>query len=433
MHNIVVGFIFDRAMPRTRRAAANKGASEDTPSTPPPPPPKLPRGRSRTDPASTVPIPSEDPPTATGMLTMASLKQQHANLKLQLELKKMEREATQQALALASQRASNQAPPTPRQAGKRSTAASADDDSGKLARPAAKRSKQVADHFDAVEEGVKTKLPAAKRSTPEVVDKSDDEEEDDCAALMSHALREMYDYELSAPVDRDTGDVLRPFLIAGATVNKKVKAKIWNFEYIELSLLASNDAFRPNKPDMNVDYDKGEVSQISLTSSKARKATNFFDWLRWFVKYAAIYCQKHSSDSPSLLSYILIILQLNTDHSCWREYDEAFRRIREISQLPWHLKDAHVLSQANEAFKNHNNSTNNSTRRSNPQTRNGNSKPSKNKHCFDFQGLAGCKKAVCPYPHVCRICAGSNHGAHRCYKAKPNTKPAPSAAQGKRQ
>ena len=388
-------------MPRTRRAVSHSAGEEDQPV-----PPAKKAGSS-----STKHDESADQ-AASPPMTMAELKQQHANLKLQLQIKRMEREATQQALAAAASRPAMDVPAAKRRkVSKTSPTPESDPEEVVSTPPPPKRSKS-------------SKRPSSPAE-------SDEEGDDDCAALMSHALREMYDFELPDPVDKK-GDVLKPFLIAGATVNKKIKTKIWNFEYIELGMFAPSEVAKSNKPDLNVDYDRGNVSQISLTASKAKKASNFYDWLRWFSKYAAIYCQKHSAEAPAIFTYITRIMSLHKENSVWREYDEEFRKVRAISQLPWHFIDSHVLSEAKELVPK--SQSNFSNHRSNSQSRQDNSRSNKAKICYDYQKSTGCKRSPCPYPHVCRVCAAPNHGANRCFKSKQkSTKSPSSASQGKRQ
>ena len=148
-------------MPRTRRAVSHSATEEDQPV-----PPAKQAGSS-----STKHDESADQ-AASPPMTMAALKQQHANLKLQLQLKKMEREATQQALAAAASRPAMDVPAVKRRkVSKPSPSPESDPEEVASISPPPKRSK-----------------PSKRPSSPA---ESDEEGDDDCAALMPQALREM--------------------------------------------------------------------------------------------------------------------------------------------------------------------------------------------------------------------------------------------------
>ena len=49
-------------------------------------------------------------------------------------------------------------------------------------------------------------------------------------------------------------------------------------------------------PGINVRYQSGELSQLSLTSPKVRQPANIFEWLRWFLVYASVFTQKGKDD-----------------------------------------------------------------------------------------------------------------------------------------
>ena len=138
----------------------------------------------------------------------------------------------------------------------------------------------------------------------------------------------------------DAGDyrVCNPFLMAGATLDPKIKAKIPRGD---------------NGPGLQMSYSNASITQLSLQPARSRQIPSFGEWLKCFGVYMAVYLARHPQRGPELVSYMLCIQALAEESPssfAWRGYDEAFRRIRAFSpQLPWHLTNYQLLADVNAA------------------------------------------------------------------------------------
>ena len=124
------------------------------------------------------------------------------------------------------------------------------------------------------------------------------EEVTNSPAIISRAIKDLVGFQDQA--EYSSGDVLAPYLILGMTIDSNIKTKIGAKEYVELGTLARK-AFLLSSAELHVNYDKANVSQISLSSPKPRFPVNVHEWHRWFTNYAAIYVPKYSSE-PHLSS-----------------------------------------------------------------------------------------------------------------------------------
>ena len=340
-------------------------------------------------------------------MDMQALKMQHQNLKLQLEIKKIDL-AIQEKQSFPAKRHMEQQDITgpPHVVPKKTR---------KLPPPSATvTSAQQEKTFQEASD-------MHKDNNTDVLVESEDEQEQltGCAALMAGAIKDLYGQESEDFVQTSKASVLSPFLMSGATVSQRIRNKICNFEYIELSLLAPFNETKDS--DINVGYNKGSVSNISLSTAKARKASHIFEWLRWFTTYSAIYTAKYPNEAPALFTYISRIINLHKEDSngfLWREYDESFRRIREFSQLTWHRINNDIMFDVKSAHKAQSNKPSNSrySPSTNTQTYTQSNSLNNPKKCNGFNLPAGCSNPSCIYAHKCKVCNSVTHGSHKCYK-----------------
>ena len=239
-------------------------------------------------------------------------------------------------------------------------------------------------------------------------------------ASVSLALNHM----LGAEGGNNLGEVPYSYFIAGTTVDKKFKIKIWAREFVELGSLV-------HKPEggssVNMAYAPGSTSHLSFTPARPRQPANIYEWVNMFSIYAAIYCEKYPSEAPQLFTYVTRVMGITKSHPnsyTWRIYDEKFRRLRQFSgSLPWHLLDHHVLHEAQEASSLSKSSDHTS------KSKGGQPKVTTKggKFCYGYNRVTGCKKSPCDYRHVCSKCSAL-HPAHKCAKA-PNTRSGPPASK----
>lgn len=135
---------------------------------------------------------------------------------------------------------------------------------------------------------------------------------------------------------------------------------------------------------------------------------SFTAWLKLFAVYAAIYLEAHPSEAGSVLSYVIRILDLQTNYegTIWRAYDERFRRLREKcpGSLPWHQIHWAIVMELN----GHMQQTSSQTQMKAAGCPNGAC------HAFFYKGH--CKKNACKRPHLCGICLKQGHSRDACWQ-----------------
>ncbi len=215
------------------------------------------------------------------------------------------------------------------------------------------------------------------------------------------------------------------FLVAGATLDLKLKTRIWDREYIDLGLLAPRAELNPG-PQVDFAYGRNSVSQLCLTPSKPRLPKNVNEWLKWFVIYASVYTAKFPEEAPEIFTYISKIFQfyVRSPHTyTWRVYDELFRQLRQLAHdEKWHLTNDELLRQAEDICVK--SFASNARTQEKPQykdsrndknVREGGKKPTG--FCYDFNSAKGCTRKGCIYAHICANCKAS-HPNTQCSKNK---------------
>ena len=140
----------------------------------------------------------------------------------------------------------------------------------------------------------------------------------------------------------DDQSAIAPLLVLGATLDPITKCRILEGCYVELGGLSS-----PADTTLSaaVGHD-GQQPSVSLTPVRANPPGNILDWLRLFATYTCVYLETHASEAPSMVSYMVKILDFHRRHGrfAWRVYDEAFRRQRAVATtatatatMPWHV------------------------------------------------------------------------------------------------
>ena len=224
-------------------------------------------------------------------------------------------------------------------------------------------------------------------------------------------------------VDTNKGECLSSFLVAGFTLDTKIKNKIWAGQYVELGSLIPRNEYAST---VHMAYAPASISQVSLTPTRAKQPNNFAEWLSWFSIYASVYCEQHPAQAPQLFTYISRIQNLSFRRPIsyvWRAYDECFRRVKAFSPgLPWHiiqdqiLRDAEDLAAAaarNQSFRRAANNNNNNNQ-SGTNARHEGQRGDKSAVCFDYNDInKPCKRPVCKFPHKCSKCH-NNHPAYQC-------------------
>ena len=133
----------------------------------------------------------------------------------------------------------------------------------------------------------------------------------------------------------ELGAGLSRFFTLGATLDMRLKARIWTGQYIDLPSLISI----VGRHSLTVNLDNGAPS-LSLASPRTAPVEHIWAWLRLFATYAAVYTERQPQAAPGLFTYAVRILDLQRRYKgyMWRTYDERFRSLKAYCpQLPWHV------------------------------------------------------------------------------------------------
>jgi hypothetical protein len=205
----------------------------------------------------------------------------------------------------------------------------------------------------------------------------------------------------------------------GDTVDPKLKARIWAQEFIDLS-----DLIRAS-PDQECTFQfskVGNATNLKLVPTK-RDALSIWQWREAFEVYISI-----MGESPSHIQLMapLMLHKRTVDNlnfrynaSCWRLYDESFRRgiATPGSQLRWGVIDwtRYMDSLHKEGIFRLNTKSVHSQQRSNrPGQSTG---PKRNRfpkgYCFRFSSGQQCSARTCAFTHKCHICQ-AGHPPSQC-------------------
>ena len=112
--------------------------------------------------------------------------------------------------------------------------------------------------------------------------------------LLSNILQQM-----SAGQTAGEQPSLASFLVLGATLEPKIKAKICEGGYVDLGALCS-----PTDTTVSVAMGNNGQPSISLTPVRTKPPSSIYEWLRLFFTYASIYLQAHADEAASLMTYM---------------------------------------------------------------------------------------------------------------------------------
>ena len=101
------------------------------------------------------------------------------------------------------------------------------------------------------------------------------------------------------------GDCLNPYLLAGTTLDIKIKRKIFAGEFVDLVTLAPREEL-PSYSFFTFSNNN------NANNSKPKQPGNFIEWMRLFMIYASIYGSKYPDQCVPMYSYVLRIYGLST-------------------------------------------------------------------------------------------------------------------------
>lgn len=213
-----------------------------------------------------------------------------------------------------------------------------------------------------------------------------------------------------------------PSLPIDARVSDRLRAKIWNNEYFEFSLLLSNPV-HDGKYQLTISSSAsaGSAQALSLEPiTKAKKALNLDNWLKCFYIFVAVFTRKYPSEAPGLMKYGEVVQDLASRNHNWRFYDENFRYLRQSnpSAFPWEkihwelwMRAFHMPSVKPPVSRP-------------AHSRSGGETPPTG-YCYRFSRGKECSGG-CSYKHLCFKCEGT-HPPKQCSNFRPQSRPAKSA------
>ena len=200
------------------------------------------------------------------------------------------------------------------------------------------------------------------------------------------------------------------YLTVAAHVNKAIKAKIQNFEYIDFAKLLPRDKIAEEEDDRLTWVNKGgyPVMVPAVDRELAGGITSIGKWDQAFRVFSDILTTKYPSKINELLQYSHVIATAAQTYT-WENvygYDKAFRiHISEYPERSWGV----ILQQA------WNMRLNDRIRRDGTgPSSSGGQRATRKEPCRRFQ-RGNCSYGInCIYDHRCNICNKWGHGAHIC-------------------
>lgn len=197
-----------------------------------------------------------------------------------------------------------------------------------------------------------------------------------------------------------------PSLAIDSRVSEKIKGKIWNNEYFDISLLLSNPVLEDKFQLTFQNQEGNKAPSLCLEPvSKSKKNLSIESWINCFHVFVGVYCRKYPGESPALMKYGEVVQDLAARGNNWRFYDENFRFMRQSQPelFPWGTThwELWIRSQQLAPAKFPSQASLNKFRPDKPP----------NGYCFRFSKGVDC--SGCSYKHRCFKCEGS-HAAKNC-------------------
>ncbi|XP_062576334.1 uncharacterized protein LOC134238229 [Saccostrea cucullata] len=196
----------------------------------------------------------------------------------------------------------------------------------------------------------------------------------------------------------------------GATIPLRVKQKIWANQYIDLRVLLPEH----KQETVSVQIEEGSIKLNAKQSEKT--PLSIYQWTNAFITFMSIYIESNSQSASNLLKYMSTVRHLHASNgeSAWRLYDEQFRKLREVSDLPWQQPLNELIIRVTTMSKSHNQTF--------PRNISSNNRSFRGpiRFCYTYNNRQQCTSTNCPYRHICSVCK-ETHPRIRCTKQKSDT------------
>lgn len=225
----------------------------------------------------------------------------------------------------------------------------------------------------------------------------------------------------------DAANPSRAGALSGARgpVTASIRQRILSNKYIDLKTLLLPSE-RPSGGDER-QYLVAEGGRIALGSAAQKEELSVMGWTKAFLRYANVYTEGFPDSAGDLLKYMSTVLDLTAKGlgDAWREYDESFRKAREVSpndylwDRPPHMLWMGAVATGIAAFQGE-------TRGGGPEgfsfqpRRSFFPSSSANRagtrgamRCLAFNSRRGCFWRDCRFRHACSRCEGA-HSLRQC-------------------
>ncbi|XP_062605774.1 uncharacterized protein LOC134267583 [Saccostrea cucullata] len=196
----------------------------------------------------------------------------------------------------------------------------------------------------------------------------------------------------------------------GATIPMRVKQKNWANQYVDLRVLLPEH----KQETISVQIDQGSIKLNSKQSGKP--PLSIYQWTNAFITFMSIYIESNSQSASNLLKYMSTVRHLHASNgdSAWRLYDEQFRKLREVSDLPWQQPLNELIIRVTTMSKSQNQTF--------PRNKTSNNQPFRGpiRFCYTYNNGQQCTSTNCPYRHICSLCK-ETHPRIQCAKQKSDT------------
>ena len=119
-----------------------------------------------------------------------------------------------------------------------------------------------------------------------------------------------------------------PSLSVDARVSDKMRAKIWNNEYFDISLLLKNPVLE-ERFQLSVRNTQDSPSISVEPVLKPKKFLSIESWLQCFHIFVGVYCRKFPHEAPVLMKYGEVVQDLANRGHNWKFYGENVRFMRQ--------------------------------------------------------------------------------------------------------
>lgn len=205
-----------------------------------------------------------------------------------------------------------------------------------------------------------------------------------------------------------------------ATVDQKIREKIWANEYVELSTIFSDDLRFTSNISLNF-TDTG----ASVVTNPRKRFMNIEQWTDAFAKYSSVMRIKYPESADALAQYSATVRSIAKSNGNWHYYDTQFRKLRQTTPMAWDVIQHELYFRSlnqNTSFHGRQGFQSQGFRNQGFQTQglqNQNflsQNSTSRKVCFKFNRGEHC--AGCAFQHACSHCGGVNHAVFKCFKLR---------------